>query len=272
MGFWLRRLVELKGDERKLKASMDCEVAQILRDKSLLLWEEMRKSVNCPDMGVVDELRSGTDLVGTLEKTGLWPTKFQPALVTLDKLHDIAVRERAGLQQQFAGVGGAEFIDQVWDKTMEEVKTGILEGPIPLQEIPADHPLNRRFGTQQGQKVRWIDDFSRSSVNSSVQTCESPKPHTIDVFAAMCVHLMLVLSGDETWVGRTFDLVGAYRQCAVKPSSKKYAYIIVNSRSLLSLLVSGCGPYHLAQCRQYMRFFEFPTVCGMSWSGNSESF
>ena len=36
----------------------------------------------------------------------------------------------------------------------------------------------------------------------------SPKPHTIDVFAAMCVHLMLVLSGDETWVGRTFDLVG----------------------------------------------------------------
>jgi hypothetical protein len=57
--------------------------------------------------------------------------------------------------------------------------------------------------------VRCIDDFSRSSVHKSVQTCESPKPHTIDVFAAMCVHVMSMLFGDEPWVGRTFDLVGA---------------------------------------------------------------
>ena len=35
---------------------------------------------------------------------------------------------------------------------MEEVKTGILEGPIPLQEIPADHPLNRRFGTSRDRR------------------------------------------------------------------------------------------------------------------------
>ena len=85
LGFRLRRLVELKDDERKLKASMDSEVAQILKDKNLLLWEEMLKSVDYPDMGVVDELRNGTDLVSNVEKTGLWPTKFQPALVTLDE-------------------------------------------------------------------------------------------------------------------------------------------------------------------------------------------
>jgi hypothetical protein len=98
LGFWLRRLVELKDDERKLKASMDSEVAQILKDKNLLLWEEMlkSKSVDCPDMGVVDEMRNGTDLAGTVEKTGLWPKKIQLAL----ELHDIAARERAGLRQQ----------------------------------------------------------------------------------------------------------------------------------------------------------------------------
>ena len=109
LGFWLRRLVEIKDDERKLKASMDSEVAQILKDKNLLLWEEMLKSVDYPDMGVVDELRNGTDLVTNVEKTGLCPTKFQPALVTLDELHDIAARERAGLRQQFAGAGGGRL-------------------------------------------------------------------------------------------------------------------------------------------------------------------
>ena len=119
---------------------------------------------------------------------------------------------------------------------MDEVNSGLLEGPIDLKDIPLDCPLSRRFGIQQGAKVRCIDDFSRSSVNSCVQTCESPKPHTIDVFAAMCVHLMSAVSNDEPWVGRIFDLVGAYRQCAVKPTSKRYAHIIVQKPNTLELV------------------------------------
>ena len=67
---------------------------------------------------VILPLQSSTDLVSNVEKTGLWPTKFQPALVTLDELHDIAAQERAGLRQQFAGAGGPDFIDQVRDKTV----------------------------------------------------------------------------------------------------------------------------------------------------------
>ena len=119
---------------------------------------------------------------------------------------------------------------------MEEVASGMLEGPIALEDIPSDHPLSRRFGIRQGAEVRRIDDFSGSSVNSCVQTRESPKPHTIDVFAAMCVHLMSAISSDAPWVGRTFDLVGAYRQCAVKPSSRKYAYIIVQRPDTMELV------------------------------------
>ena len=110
LGFWLRRLVALKEPERALKSSMDSEVSQILKDKNLLLWEEMLRAVDYPDMGVVRELRDGTDLVGPVERTGLWPSKFQPALVTVTELHDIAVRERAGLQQQFSNQGRDEFI------------------------------------------------------------------------------------------------------------------------------------------------------------------
>ena len=86
--------------------------------------------------------------------------------------------------------------------------------------------MSRRFGIQQGHKIRCIDDFSRSAVNSAVQTSESPKPHTVDVFAALCVYAMSQLQGDD-WLGRTFDLVGAYRQCAIHPGSHKYAHIVV---------------------------------------------
>ena len=56
---------------------------------------------------------------------------------------------------------------------MEEVDAGTLIGPIGLSDVPLDHPLSKRFGIMQGQKVRCIE-FSRSSVNSCVQSCESP--------------------------------------------------------------------------------------------------
>ena len=119
---------------------------------------------------------------------------------------------------------------------MEEVKAGLLEGPIDLANVPTNYPLSRRFGIQQGSKVRCIDDFSRSAVNSAAQTCESPKPHTVDVFAAMCVNLMGAISDDTPWVGRTFDLIGAYRQCAINPNSKQFSYIVAQRPSSLELV------------------------------------
>ena len=114
---------------------MDAEVAQILKDKNILVWEEMLRSVDYPDMGVVEELRGGTGLVGAVGKTGLWSTKFQPALVALDELHDIAKRDRAGLQQQFNCAGGADLIVPVWDKTKEEVASGISFRPSFEPEV-----------------------------------------------------------------------------------------------------------------------------------------
>ena len=179
------------------------KLVKIMRQNNLLLWEEMLRAVENPDMGVVDEMKNGTELVGCIAKTGIRPTKFQPASVGLDELRDIACRERNGLAAQFTGLCDGDIGDQVWQKTLQEVETGALVGPIPLDQVPPEYPLSRRFGIQQGAKVRCIDDFSRSSVNSSVQSCENPKPHTLDVFAALCVHLMSELEEGEQWYGRT---------------------------------------------------------------------
>ena len=79
----------------------------------------------------------------------------------------------------------AVVLESCWT-SLDEDPAGALVGLIPISEKPHDVPLSRRFGIQQGAEVRCIDDFSRSSVNSTVQTCEGPKPHTLDVFAA-CV-------------------------------------------------------------------------------------
>ena len=229
LGFWLRRLVELKGDERKLKQTLDSEVevAQILELKNILLWKEMLEATQYPDMNVVQEFMNGSELVGCVQKTGLWPAKFQPASIGVEELHQVAIKERALFEQQFGQGNQEQFLEEVWTKTLEEVESGVLVGPFSLNEVPDRYPLSRRFGIAQGAKIRCIDDFSRSSVNSAVQTCESPKPHTLDVYAALCVFVMSSSSRSRRWLVRTFDLTGAYRQCAVHPSSKPYAHIAV---------------------------------------------
>lgn len=227
LGFWLRRLLDLKNDEAALKQSLDSEVARVLEKKNILLWRDMLRAVKYNDMEVVDEFMNGSQLVGCVDKTGLWPAKFQPAAIGVDELHQVASKERALFQQNFGQGNQEQYLDEVWKKTMEEVETGALVGPFDLCEIPDRFPLSRRFGISQGEKVRCIDDYSRSSVNSTVQTCESPKPHTLDVYAALCVLVMSSAATSKKWLGRTFDLTGAYRQCAVHPDSKPYAHIAV---------------------------------------------
>ena len=206
---------------------MDADVASVLKSKNILLWKAMLSAVGYPDLKVVAEFQQGSELVGNVERTGLWPAKFQPAVMNVSELHRVAAMERNGLQQQFSGqVAHAE---EVWSKTMDEVAIGTLLSLIPLNEVDVSWPLSRRFGLLQGQKIRCINDFSRSAVNSCVQTCESPKPHTLDVFGALCIQTMDITGRFNRWKGRTFHLVGAWRQCAVHPDSKKFAHIAVQN-------------------------------------------
>jgi hypothetical protein len=211
----------------EMKRAMDPEVALVLAPKNVCLWEAMLKSVQYPDLGVADEFKQGSELVGCVDRTGLWPMKFQPAAISVSELHEIAKKERGLLRQQFHAEGDPDLTEEVGRKTMEEVGSGCLVVPLKLDDIPSEFPLSRRFGIRQGGKVRCIDDFSRSSVNASVQSTESPKPQTLDVFAALCVFVMSCRVDAEDWRGRTFDLVGAYRQCAIRPSSPAYSHIVV---------------------------------------------
>ncbi len=74
--------------------------------------------------------------------------------------------------------------------TLKEVDSGTLVGPINIDDVDVTVPLSRRFGVQQGQKVRCVDDFTRSGVDACAQVVESPRPHNLDTIAALCMSLM----------------------------------------------------------------------------------
>ena len=71
-----------------------------------------------------------------------------------------------------------------------------------------------------------IDDLSASGVNQTVQTAESPKPHSADFIAAMLLAVLKVSEGSKL-MGRSFDLKSAYKQLAIAKESLSFAFVAV---------------------------------------------
>jgi hypothetical protein len=227
---WTQRAIQLEDQERRLKANMDASVACAVRCKRILVFEEMLQATNFPDMGVVEELRAGSDLTGDIPATGMLPGKFEPALISEEELCANAARVRKAAVNEVRS-SGDDFIDNVvWQKTLE-VSRGWLIGPLDETLVSEDRPLSRRFGLRQrADKVRLIDDYSESGVNASVTVTESPMLHTVDV---ACATLMVWFSlcreanVDSSLAVRTFDLASAYRQVGLSKKGRQFAYLRV---------------------------------------------
>ena len=221
---WFKRCLELRTDECKLKDGMHPDVRGILEPKNLLVWREILDDLNYPDKTVIEEVISGTVLTGEVPSTGLFNPVFKPAAMSEDLLRDTADEGRHSVFRSVKSQG--DLLDQeVKKQTLEELQKGWLEGPFDPSELPNGSVVSRRFGIQQGSKVRLIDDLSASHVNSCVQTNESPKPHSTDVLAALAIQLMR--STNEPLLGRTHDLKAAYRQLAVSQSSAWCSYVCI---------------------------------------------
>ena len=280
---WNSRVKQLQEAEVALRRSMDGVVSEVTRAKRICLFSEMLASVNYPDMGVVDELREGVNLVGDVPETHMLPKKFSPALLTKAGLDQQSSMMRKSHREVACSSGDAGVDDSVWKQTLEEVKDGWLDGPIPLKDIPVTSPISRRFGLVQKDKIRLIDDFSASGVNSCVNVYESPSLHTVDVVAA----LLAYWSGESGNAGtpsclriRTFDLASAYRQMALSSQGRKSAYIAVYDPQLRRTAYFACRAVPFGAVRSVHSFLRLSRAiwwlgtvcCDLMWTSYFDDF
>ena len=227
---WLARARELSNKEAQLHTTLPEAMRGILAPKRLLLWREMLLHYGYPDSEVFGEVIEGVCLSGKAPHVASFEPCFKPAKITEAELASTARSARVGMLASIRS-SGDDFIDsEVFSKTQEELACGWLDGPFEASELPEDAVVSRRFGIKQGSgeklKVRLIDDFSASGVNSTVQVDSCSKLHTLDVVAALCMELLRSSPG-KCWKGKTVDLSAAYRQLAVSPSSRWVSYIAV---------------------------------------------
>ncbi|CAK9007681.1 Uncharacterized protein SCF082_LOCUS9564 [Durusdinium trenchii] len=201
------------------------EPGATLNEPWIALWKALLVKYDYPDLGVVDELCSGTKLTGPIPPVPMFERVFKPASLTEGELKIGAKAAREAVVHSVKG-SGDDFVDfEVYRKTCEERTSGWLRGPYRLDTLPQHAVVSRRFGLKQGPKVRLIDDFSGSCVNLTTQAETTPSLHTLDVVAAMLLQVVCKGRG-FAWVGKTVDLSAAYRQLAVAEESLWAAYVV----------------------------------------------
>jgi ribonuclease HI len=93
----------------------------------------------------------------------------------------------------------------------------------------SDVILVKRFGLQQKNKIRVIDDCSLGGYNKTYGTKEKLRVHAVDQIAAylswICTELGEQL--DDELVGRTYDLRSAYKQFGVSAETRDQLRLLV---------------------------------------------
>ena len=121
-----------------------------------------------------------------------------------------------------------EVAQGLWQEALEQAQdgSGWLYGPYSERELddlfPEGWVPSRRFGVQQGDRTRAIDDLRASLVNATCTATDKIVLQDIDVVAQTARKFLEAVAsrkqaGQRQLVGRALDLKSAYKQLASAP-------------------------------------------------------
>ena len=170
----LKRKIRAKTFERQeqeLHKTFQPWFEKVVAKKKLLLWESLLRDFAFDDLGVIKFMMEGVPIVGQHDTPACFKSKLKPAVITEAQLRESAEARREAMilkshQQE------SRVVKSLEETAREEVEMGILEGPMSAAEVTAALGHNswssiRRFGLDQGSKIRRIDDGRESQTNTS---------------------------------------------------------------------------------------------------------
>ena len=183
------------------------------------------------DLIPFQDLCNGFDLTGALPESQTFTKRFKPAHLPTAVLRGVAGKARDALLLGVRSSGDHKLDSGFFDTTVREVQKGFLVGPIDPSTLPEGATLTRRFGVVQKEKVRPIDDYRSSMVNSAVTQVETVSIHGVDHIAAMCSEYLRVSNAAGSHpqlVTKCWDLSAAYKQVPLSDSACELdGYLVV---------------------------------------------
>ena len=231
----------LEKQEQELHKTFQPWFEKVVAKKKLLLWESLLREFAFDDLGVIKFMMEGVPIVGQHDTPTCFKSKLKPAVISEAQLRESAEARREAMilksHQQEPHV--AKSLEET---AREEVEMGILEGPMSEAQVTATLGHNswssiRRFGLDQGSKIRPIDDGRESQTNNTFTSDLKLDLQGIDYMA----NLALLISRAENerslangvpptkWVGKTVDLKRAYKQVPLHPSHRDLVVVFQNT-------------------------------------------
>ena len=230
--FWLQFAKQTDATDLEAKSGAAPERLAILRPKRIVLLRKMIEETGYPDVQLPSDILNGFALVGQLPDSTVLPRKFSPALLSVSDLKENAESARKALKWSTRSSGDSSSDVGLWEKTLQEVERGWLVGPLPWESLGPGDIVSRRFCVNQNGKIRPIDDYSQSQVNSTVFASETASVDGTDFICAMFCYLSQCLMDNgkqPTILARSLDLSSAYRQLTISEESKGFSFISVFS-------------------------------------------
>ena len=217
---WTKRCKELESAERDLHNNMEPHLQQVLHGKRLLVFQEMLNELGYPDDTLVQDICKGFPLSGWLPKSKVFPPAFKRPEHDMDTAKKTAKGVNHGICKQVAEPGDEALNEEVWKQTEEEVAKGWtwFDNACDVKS----KLLAKRFGLQQGEKVRLIDDCTIGGFNATCGSSERLRVHSVDEMSAYIAWCLTHLPGEamEKVVGKTYDLKNAYKQYGIASSDR----------------------------------------------------
>ena len=217
----------LKEAEANCKQMMDPHVRRILDGKRTVLFKQLLEEIAYPDAKVAIEMTCGFPLCGWLPASDVFPVRVRAPEFDECFLRSMARSFTARSIAATVSSGDSEQDMKLWQATLEEVEEGFLTGPWDAGHLSRESVVSPRFGLQQKNKLRPIDNFSSSHINSAAGVQERFMVDSVDEICAMIKAWMQESGPGLKLVGKTYDMRKAYRQLAVCKSHLDFAWISV---------------------------------------------
>ena len=238
---WSNRAMELKGEDARLLRQAPEHLQRILAGKRLALWQEMLTYYEYPDKDLISDIVNGFPLTGWLPDSSVFPKDFKPPNMDVHTLQSLSLGINERVKAKVMATNSSEMLSATWEETEKELR----EGWMQVDETEGKGASwAMRFGLQQREKVRVIDDFSIAGVNHTAGLQERLKIFGIDDIAALVAYSLDTFDGEvhPPLLGKTMDLKSAYKQFGVcmpdrdrirvatcRPDTLQFVLLLVNA-------------------------------------------
>ncbi|CAE7700800.1 unnamed protein product [Symbiodinium sp. CCMP2592] len=180
-------------------------IVTALGDKNLLAWKSILGDNGFPDQQLWSDLRDGLRLTGWMRDTGISDKKVRPPQTSLEHLLSQSQYQTPLTLKRLQKTVVDITARKAWAETVEEEKKGWIfrDESANLDDIVLAH----RFGLQQKDKVRVIDNGKECGLNLACGLPEKFTLHGVDVLAGVFIELLnRPEAAGKRIKGKTIDL------------------------------------------------------------------